>query len=190
MAGEGDVTGLLAAYGRGESQALEQLLPLVYDELRRLARLRRWRWQDPQTPGTTSLVHEAYLNLVDQTRRHWQDRRHFLYFASLTMRNILIDNARRYGRQKRSGDHQAIDSHGPALVSQARSEELLALDEALLRLERADERLARIVECRFFGGLTVEECAEALSLSPATVKRGWTTARAWLYKELKQSPPN
>jgi len=190
VAGDGEVLGLLTAYGRGESQALEQLMPLVYDELRRLARLRRWRWQDPQTPGTTSLVHEAYLNLVDQTRCQWQDRRHFLYFASVTMRNILIDNAKRYGRQKRAGDHQPLDSHEPALVSQARSEEFLALDEALSRLRQADERLARIMECRFFGGLTVEESAEALSLSPATVKRGWTTARAWLYKELKESPPN
>lgn len=188
MDAQGDVTTLLAAFGRGEAKALEQLLPLVYDELRRLAHLRRYRWQDQQSPGTTSLVHEAYLNLVDHTRCQWQDRRHFLYFASVTMRNILIDNAKRYQRLKRSGDHQPMDLHEPALVSQARSEELLALDEALLRLRQANEQLARLVECRFFGGLTIEETAEVLSLSPASVKRGWITARAWLYKELKQAP--
>jgi RNA polymerase sigma factor (TIGR02999 family) len=184
MEGPGDVTALLAAYSRGQSKALDQLLPLVYDELRRLAHRRRYQWREEPAPGTTSLVHEAYLNLVDHSRCQWQDRRHFFYFASVAMRNILIDNARRYRRLKRSGDAEPLERHEPRLVSQARSEELLALDDALTRLQQADERLAHIVECRFFGGLSIEETAEALSLSPATVKRGWITARSWLYKEL------
>jgi RNA polymerase sigma factor (TIGR02999 family) len=130
-------------------------------------------------------VHEAYLKLVDHTRCSYENRSHFLYFASIAMKNVLIDNARRSQRIKRGGEVEQARVEEDMLVSEERTEEILAVDEALTRLKERDARFGEIVECRFFGGLTVEETAEALSLSPATVKRGWDTARAWLFKELK-----
>ncbi|MEZ5352475.1 MAG: ECF-type sigma factor [Bryobacteraceae bacterium] len=183
-----DVTTLLAAFARGKREAADELIPLVYDELRKIARLRRFRWSGPHSPGTTSLVHEAYVNLVDQSRCQWEDRSHFFYFASVAMRNILIDNARRWGRQKRGGGAGELPLEHLHLASVGRAEELLAVDEALGKLGANNQRLSQIVECRFFGGLTVEETAQALSISPATVKRGWDSARAWLFKELGPLP--
>lgn len=182
------VTSLLIELGQGRSDAVARLLPLVYDELHALARAQRFRWRDPDAPGTTSLLHDAYLKLVDQSQVDWQSRGQFFCIASLAMRSILVDNARRRQRQKRGGGQARIPLDAARLVSEARGEELLALDEALSRLQQRDANLARIVECRFFGGLTIEETAEAIGVSPATVKRGWSLARALLYRELKGQP--
>ena len=157
-----------------------RLMPLVYEELRLLAH--RQRQRSSVAPGTTSLVHEAYLKLEGRTMI--RSRGEFFALACQVLRSLLVDNARRLGRRKREGEANAIPLDKIAVPSAVRGEEILALDEALQRLQRADERLARIVECRFFGGLTVDETAEALGVSPATVKRGWDVARAWLYQEL------
>ena len=180
----GEVTALLSAFSQGEPAAADRLMPLVYEELRRIARRRRWRWGNRRMPGTTSLVHEAYVNLVDRSHADWQSLAHFYYFASVAMRNVLIDSAKRACRQKRGGGEGLADFEG-AGVTEQRGAELLSVDLALNRLALADPRLGRIVECRFFGGLTIEETADALSISPATVKRGWDMARSWIYKELK-----
>ncbi len=152
-----------------------------------MARHQRFRWNDPRSPGTSSLVHEAYLKLVDQTRVDWQNRAQFFYLASRAMRSVLVDNARWHSREKRGGGAQPISTEDVNIVSEARSEELLALDEALSALKGEDDRLSRIVECRVFGGLTVDETAEALQVSTATIKRGWKLARAWLYRRLSDT---
>lgn len=182
----GQVTALLNEAGLGRADAVPRVLPLVYDELCVLARRHRFRWRDARSPGTGSLVHEAYLKLVDQSQVRWESRAQFFTIASRVMRSILVDNARHFSRQKRGGPQRQVPLEDHLLVSEEYSAELLALDDALSRLSAADERLGRIVECRFFGGLTVEESAEALGISPATVKRGWTTARAWLYQQLTE----
>ena len=178
-----EVTALLTDAGAGKRDAVQRLMPLVYEELRVLARHHRWQWRDERTPGTLSLVHEAYMRLVDQSV-DWENRSQFFYLASRAMRSVLVDNARHFSRLKRGGGQPSLEVTEDLLVSEERSDELVALDGALARLEAADPRLAQIVECRFFGGLTIEEVAETLRLSPATVKRGWTTARAWLFQEL------
>jgi len=182
-----DVTSLLLRYADGETTAFDRLLPLVYEELQRLARHHRYRWgsPDPRAPGTTSLVHEAYARLVDLDRTDWECRGQFFSLASRAMRSVLIDNARWHAREKRGGDRREVTLKEAPLVSSQRSAELLDLDTALDRLEEEDPRLARIIECRFFGGLTIPETAEAVGVSEATVKRGWNLARAWLYRELK-----
>ena len=182
----GDVTQLLIEFGRGDGAALERLMPLVYDELHQLARSHRYRWRGHEAaPGTTSIVHEAYLRLVDQDHVDWRSRSQFYCIASRAMRSVLVDNARAHGAHKRGGDRRRVSTDDVVLVSRERSQELIDLDEALTRLAAADEELGSVVECRFFGGLTVEETAAALSMSPATVKRRWSLAQAWLYKELK-----
>jgi RNA polymerase sigma factor (TIGR02999 family) len=186
--GPGEVTQLLIEFGRGDAAALERLMPLVYDELHQLARSHRYRWSGHEaTPGTTSIVHEAYLRLVDQDHVDWRSRSQFYCIASRAMRSVLIDNARAHGAQKRGGDRRRVSADDAVLVSRERSQELIDLDEALTRLAAADEELGNVVECRFFGGLTIEETAAAMSMSPATVKRRWSLAQAWLYKELKGS---
>ena len=188
----GEITRLLVQLDqeRGASQrtVLEQLMPLVYRELKELAHINRYRWSGNQAPGTTSLVHEAYLKLARQAGSGFANRRHFFAVASRAMRSILIDNARSQRRQKRGGGSAPATVQESMLVSAERSEDLLALDEALDRLDEREPRLVRIVECRCFGGLTVDETAEALAISPATVKRGWSLARAWLYRELQAVP--
>ena len=133
-------------------------------------------------------MHEAYLKLVDQTHVQWQSRGQFFAIASRAMRSVLVDNARHWQRLKREGGRERVELDEAMLVSEARSDEVIALDAALVRLDGADSRLATIVECRFFGGLTIEETAEALGLSPATVKRDWVAARTWLYRELQDHP--
>jgi RNA polymerase sigma-70 factor (ECF subfamily) len=183
-----NLTTLLTAFAHGERDAAEQVIPLVYDELRRIAHRRRWQWVTPETPDTTSLVHEAYLHLQKREVTAWETRAHFFYFASVAMRNILVDHAKHVQRQKRGGGGRQVELTERTVVSEQRSTELLGLDEALRELEREEPRLAQVVECRFFGGLTVEETAEALSVSPATVKRGWDTARAWLFQRLRERP--
>lgn len=183
MSEKEDVTVLLKGMAEGQPDAANRLLTLVYDELRQMARRHRSSWR--RSPlGTQSLVHEAFLKLVDQSTVQWSSRGQFFAIASKAMRSILIDNARHYLRLKREGGREQIELEDGLLVSAARSEELLALDLALDRLYAADTRLASLVECRFFGGLTIEETAEALGTSPATVKRDWAAARTWLYREL------
>jgi RNA polymerase sigma factor (TIGR02999 family) len=163
-------------------------MPLVYGELKALARANRCRWSGFDSPGTTSLVHEAYLKIADRASGDFVNRRQFYALASKAMRSILIDNARWHGRQKRGGGSTPVTLKESMLVSAERCEELLALDEALDRLDEREPRLARIVECRCFGGLTVDETAEALAVSTATVKRGWSLARTWLFRELQAAP--
>jgi RNA polymerase sigma factor (TIGR02999 family) len=184
----GEITQLLKQLdekGTEQRAVLDRLLPLVYGELRALARANRFRWSGGRGPGTTSLVHEAYLRLAGHELAGHASRRQFFFVASKAMRSILVDNARWHGRQKRGGGAEPAALEESMLISAARSEELLALDEALDRLDEREPRLARIVECRCFGGLSVDETAEALAVSPATVKRGWTMARTWLYRELQ-----
>jgi RNA polymerase sigma factor (TIGR02999 family) len=189
MNNAGEITQLLERLDQerdaGKEAVLEQIMPLVYGELKALARCNRYRWGGFRSLGTTSLVHEAYLKLSDQDNFGFANRRHFYSVASKAMRCILIDNARWHGRQKRGGGRAPETLQESMLVSAERSEELLALDEALDILGEREQRLARIVECRCFGGLTVEETAEALAVSPATVKRGWSLARAWLFRQLR-----
>lgn len=188
MAPREDVTRLLMDLSAGTPEAGERLLGVVYEELRQMARRHRAQWRRAPL-GTQSLVHEAYLKLVDQTHVQWQSRGQFFAIASHAMRSVLIDNARHWQRLKREGGRDRVELEEGMLVSEARSEELLALDMALARLQAADSRLASVVECRFFGGLTVEETGEALGLSPATVKRDWMAARTWLYRELHGGLP-
>lgn len=182
------VTVLLKGMADGQPDAGNRLMALVYDELRQIARRHRAGWRGAPL-GTQSLVHEAYIKLVDQTHVHWSSRGQFFAIASKAMRSILIDNARHYQRLKREGNRERVELDEGLLVSAARSEELIALDEALERLRAADARLGALVECRFFGGLTIEETAEVLQTSPATVKRDWAAARTWLYRELHGGAP-
>lgn len=165
-----------------------QLMPIVYDELRRLAAGYLRRERPGQTIQATALVHEAYIRLVAERAHHWQNRTHFLAIAALSMRQILVQRARRRHAAKRGGDPERItlDDHLLAAPGST-SIDLLALDEALERLAALDAQQARLVELRYFGGLTIEEIAETLAISPATVKRHWTLARAWLKRELSPS---
>ena len=188
------VSRLLQELSAGNRGAFDELFPLVYDELHRIAQQRRRRWEGDETLNTTALVNEAYLRLVDQSAPEWQSRAHFLAVASTAMRQILIDYAKRKRAAKRGGDrpHVALHEIEAALheaedPSGVRDEVLVALDDALRRLDQRDQRQTRIVECRFFGGMSIEDTAEALGVSPATVKRGWSMAQAWLYRDLKQS---
>lgn len=185
----GEITRLLRRLAEegpeGQSSVLDRLMPLVYGELKLLARSRRGRRRSPVDPGTTSLVHEAYARLARGEEIRYDNRRQFFCLASKAMRSILVDNARWHQRLKRGGREVPVPLHEDVLVSAERGEELLALDEALTRLEAERPGLGSVVECRCFGGLTVEETAEALEISPATVKRRWSLARAWLYRELR-----
>lgn len=185
MAADDDVTALLAEASAGRRGALDRLIPVVYDELRQLAH-RRLRDERPgHTLSTTALVHETYLKLVDVDRAQWRDRVHFFGVAANAMRRILIDHARTRHRDKRGGpDLVHVTLADAASVSADRDEDLIALDDALARLEAENERYARVVECRFFVGLTLEETADALDVSLATVKRDWSFCRAWLNREL------
>lgn len=172
------------------ARVLDELMPYVYTELKDLARANRYRWRgDGTAPGTTSLVHEAYARLAGKPAGKYANRRQFFGLASKVMRTILIDNARWHQRQKRGGGVAPLPIEEETLVSAERCDELLVLDDALNELDKREPRLARVVECRCFGGLTVEETAEALEVSPATVKRQWSLARAWLYRDMQESLP-
>ena len=184
-----DVTLLLDALRRGETVDDAALLRPLYDELYALARQHRARWRGNDTLNTTALVHEAYLKLVGSEGADFDGRAHFLAVASKAMRHVLISYAEKQAAQKRGGGQADIPLDEALLVAQEDADELLALEEALVRLEKADARAARIVECRFFGGLSAEETADALGISTATVTRGWRAARAWLYGELRREPP-
>ncbi|MCB0720597.1 MAG: sigma-70 family RNA polymerase sigma factor [Bacteroidetes bacterium] len=185
----GDVTRLLERWREGDSDAAENLMPLVYDELRRLAHARLWGERADHTLSTTALVHEVYLNLADAKRIDWNNRTHFFAVAARVMRNVLIDYARSRNRVKRGGEYNRVTLDEALVVSEERYDDLLALDDALTRLEAFDERSCRIVEARYFGGLSIAETADALGVSPATVKRDWTTAKAWLKRELTDAAP-
>jgi RNA polymerase sigma factor (TIGR02999 family) len=187
MPADSDVTGLLAAWSQGDRAALDRLVPLVYEELKRLAH-RRMRGERPGHPlQTTALVNEAYLRLVDITRVRWQDRAHFCAVAAQAMRRVLVEAARTRDARKRGGKAQFVPFDEAAFPTIDRSLDLLALDEALDALARMDGRKARVVELRFFGGLSVEETAEALSVSSDTVMRDWKVARLWLMRELRRA---
>jgi RNA polymerase sigma-70 factor (ECF subfamily) len=164
----------------------EEMVPLVYDELRRIAARKLRDERTSHTLSATALVHEAWLEVRKLDRIQWQNRSHYLAIAAQAMRRILIDHAVGRNRQKRGGGHELLHLEEDVwAVAESRGEELLALDEALARLEALNKRQAQIVEYRFFGGMTVEETAEILDISPATVKREWSTARAWLNRELQ-----
>jgi RNA polymerase sigma factor (TIGR02999 family) len=179
----GDATELLRAWRNGDRSALDRLIPIVHEELRRLARRYLARERPGHSLQTTALVNEAYTRLVDYTRMEWQDRAHFLAVSAQVMRRILIEHARRHNL-KRGGGVQHVSLEEAAVVSTNRAKELIALDEALQELARLDPRKAEVVELRFFGGLSVEEIAETLRVSSVTVTRDWTTAKAWLYREM------
>jgi RNA polymerase sigma factor (TIGR02999 family) len=179
-----EVTQLLVAWGNGNQAALEQLMPLVYEELHRLARHYMRREHPGHTLQTTALVNEAYCRLVDQKRMRWQNRAHFFAISAQLMRRILVDHARSHQYAKRGGDAHTVSLDEGAVVAQEQAADLIALDDALRSLAGIDERKSRIVELRFFGGLNVEETAEALKLSPRTVMREWSMAKAWLYRTI------
>jgi len=182
-----DVTGLLLAWGRGDQSAADRLVPAVYDELRRQAERAMRREGGEHTLQATALVHESYLRLVDQRQVEWRNRAHFFAIASTVMRRILVDHARARLTAKRGGGATQITLAGVAAGETADDVDLLALHEALEKLAVLDPDQARLVELRYFGGLTIEETGEALAVSPATVKREWALARAWLRRELSGS---
>lgn len=183
-----DVTELLLEAADGDSSALERLMPIVYAELQRLAHRRLGGERADHTLSTTALVHEAYLKLMNLERLNWQNRAQFMAIAARLMRQILVDYARRRRAGRRGGGRQPVELtaevEGKAATPVEPAEEVLALHKALKILEEINDRHARIVECRFFGGMSIAETAEALSLSAATVKRDWVMARAWLNREL------
>lgn len=179
-----EITELLQACSNGEQDAFDRLIPLVYADLRAIAHQRLSRERPDHTLNTTAIVHQAYLGLVDQATATWRDRAHFFAVSSKLIRNLLIDHARARRAEKRGGDaiHVPLEDH--LAGEEPRTVDLLALDEALERLGTRDRRLERLVECRFFGGLTMEETAEALGISLRTVERDWRRARAYLFQAL------
>jgi RNA polymerase sigma factor (TIGR02999 family) len=179
-----DVTKLLLAWSEGDSSALEQLTPVVYRELHRLARHYIAQERPDHTLQTTALVHEAYLRLVDVNRMQWTNRAHFFAVSAQVMRRILVEFARRRHRDKRGGDAARLTLDEALTVSVERGPDLLALDEALRTMAEMDPRMSKVVELRFFGGLTVEETGEVLKISPETVMRDWKSAKVWLLREL------
>ena len=181
-----NITQLLLDWSQGDRNALDALIPLVEGDLRRMAR----SYMRHESPGhllqTTALVNEAYLRLVDQTRVEWQNRAHFFAIAARIMRRILLDHARAHRRLKRGGEAVHLDLDAAATLSAQESEELIALDEALERLRGLDERKGRVVELRYFGGMSIEETAEVLRVSTITVARDWDFAKSWLRREMQQ----
>ena len=180
-----ELTRLLVDWSNGDQAALDELMPLVYAELRKLARHYMRGERSGHTLQTTALVNEAYLRLVDQRSVRWQNRAHFFAIAAQVMRRLLVDHARTQKRAKRGGGGLQISLDEAMLMAPGRSAELLALDEALNNLAELDPRKSRVVELRHFGGLSVEEAAEVLQVSPNTVIRDWSLARAWLRREVE-----
>ena len=178
------VTQLLIDWSNGDQSAFDKLMPLIDEELRRLAHHYMSRERAGHTLQTTALVNEAFVKLVNRKNLQWQNRAHFFGLAAQVMRTILVDHARSHSSAKRGGGARNLELDEALLVSQQRASEVVALDEALNQLALIDARQSRIVELRFFGGLTVEEAAEVLHVSPVTIKREWSTAKAWLYHEL------
>ncbi|HZQ55769.1 MAG TPA: sigma-70 family RNA polymerase sigma factor [Bryobacteraceae bacterium] len=182
-----DVAELLIAWGRGDQTALDELMPLVYDELRHLAHRHLRREQEGHTLETTALVHEAYLRLVDQTRTELQSRAHFFAIASRQMRRILVDHYRSRHYAKRGGGVVHVKIEQTCVAAAEKAREIVALDDALTELASFDERKCRVVELRFFSGLSIEDTAIALGVSQGTVMRDWTLARAWLQRAIISS---
>ena len=179
------ITVLLQEWSGGKREALDELLPLVYDELHKQARRYLRRERQDHTLQTTALIHEAYLKLIDQKNVDWQNRTHFFAIAAQMMRRILVDHARTKHRDKRGGDDVKLPlDEAILLVVNEKNVDLMALDEALNRLEKIDEQQTRVVELRYFSGLSLEETAEALKISRATAARDWAMAKAWLHREL------
>jgi RNA polymerase sigma factor (TIGR02999 family) len=187
MTSAGQVTQLLKCWSQGDQEALGRLMPVVYAELRRLARRQMARERPDHTLQVTALVHEAYLRLLDVRQVDWQDRAHFLALSAQMMRRILVDAARARHYQKREGEAWKVPLQEELLIPSEPRADLVALDDALKGLAGVDPRKSQVVELRFFGGLTVEETAEALQLSPRTVMREWSLAQAWLYRELSKN---
>ena len=185
--GPADVTHLLVEASRGDRGAVDALLPHVYKELRRLAGGSLEREGEGHTLDATGLVHEAYMKLVDQSRVEWQNRSHFFGIAATAMRRILVDHARARHADKRGGGVEHAEMVDDLVASDERGEELIAVDEALERLALWDPVKSRVVELRFFGGLSIEECAEVMEVSVATVNRHWRMAKAWLHGELTRA---
>ncbi|MEP7039105.1 MAG: sigma-70 family RNA polymerase sigma factor [Acidobacteriota bacterium] len=182
-----EITEMLREWSGGKQEALDAILPLIYDELHRQAANFLRKERPGHTLQTTALIHETYLKLIDQRDVSWQNRAHFFGIAAQAMRRILVDYAKARHREKRGGAEENLPFEETLIVvSGERSIDLVNLDEALMRLAKLDERQAKIVELRYFGGLSIEETAEALNISPATVKIDWRTAKAWLYQQLKK----
>jgi RNA polymerase sigma-70 factor (ECF subfamily) len=178
------VTELLVAWGSGDRSALDELVPIIHEELRRLARLQMRGERENHTLQTTALVNEAFVRLVDLRRIRWQDRAHFLALSARLMRRILVDHARSRRYQKRGGGVATVTLDDSLVASPERGADLVALDDALDDLARVDARKSQVVELRFFGGLSVDETAEALNVSPETVLRDWRLAKVWLLREI------
>ncbi|HWN99948.1 MAG TPA: sigma-70 family RNA polymerase sigma factor [Blastocatellia bacterium] len=184
-----DVTDLLVHWSEGDQEALNKLIPLVYDELHKLASRYLRRERRDHTLQTTAVVHEAYLKLVNQRDANFENRLHFFAVAAQIMRRILVDYARRHHASKRGGDLYKLSFDEALLTSEEKGADLLALDEALDRLAAIDPRQSRVVELRIFAGLTLEETAQALNISPSTVRREWSMAKAWLNRQIKNNDP-
>ncbi|MGH9768946.1 MAG: sigma-70 family RNA polymerase sigma factor [Blastocatellia bacterium] len=182
-----EITRLLVAWGQGDQTALERLMPLVYEELRRLARRHMNRQRPGHTLQTTALVNEAYLRLIDSSQVQWQNRAHFFAVSAQLMRRILVDFARSRKSLKRGAEARQVTLDDSLDISSERGADLIALDDALNTLGVMNPRQCQIVELRYFGGLSEEEIAEALKISPRTVRRDWSLARAWLYRELSKT---
>jgi len=182
-------TELLRAWSHGDGSALDRLVPLVYEELHRLARRYMRQERPDHTLQATSLVNEAYLRLIDVNRVEWQNRAHFLALAAQMMRRILVESARNRRRQKRGGGAVHVSLDDVQEEPDSKECDLVALDEALTGLATFDVRMSQVVEFRFFGGLTVDETADVLNVSPETVMREWKTAKAWLLREIRRGPP-
>lgn len=179
-----EITKYLQDWRNGNASALDEILPLVYDELRRIARRYRAKENGEHTLQTTEIINEAYLKLLNQSENDWQNRAHFFAVASRVMRNLLVDYARAKNYQKRGSGVEKVSFEDVAVFSPEPDAKILALDEALKKLAKFDERKSRLVELRYFGGLSAAETAEILRVSEITVKREWLKAKAWLYKEI------
>lgn len=184
------ITKLLKAHSSGDQKALDELMPLVYEKMHELAQYRMLGERSGHTLNTTGLVHEAYLKLVQFNRVNWESRAHFFGMASQVMRNILVDYAIKKKAQKRGGDRHRVTLGKGNIATEVNLYDILSIHQALEQLAEIDERQVRVVECRFFGGLTLEETAKALDISTATVSRDWRMARAWLNRELTESERN
>jgi RNA polymerase sigma-70 factor, ECF subfamily len=180
-----EITQLLMNWSQGDKAALDQLVPLVYPELRRLAKRQMNRENPAHTLQTSALINEAYLKLVDQQNVQWQNRAHFFAVAAQVMRHILVDHARTRNYAKRGGGASKLPLDEASALTERRAAELIALDDALRDLARLDERRSQIIELRFFGGLSLEETAEVMNISPSTVQREWRAARAWLHHTME-----
>jgi RNA polymerase sigma factor (TIGR02999 family) len=182
----GDVTHLLRAWSDGDKAALDKLVPLVYDELRRRAKSYMRAERSDHTLQATALVNEAYIRLVDYRSMRWQDRVHFFAVAAQLMRRILVDHARRRNRAKREGRHYKLSLEGAISIPEPQDVDVISLDDALSGLEAIDPQKCRIVELRFFSGLTIEETAKVLAVAPDTVRRHWKSAQSWLHREMSK----